>query len=97
MKKNLLTIMFLMNIAVVFGNNELDSTLNVLDSEIKQAAVYFDKKERRIETLRIQRNELNHIPEQAYLLNRELYDEYKDYVSDSAIHYLNLNLDIAHI
>ncbi|MBD1432006.1 transcriptional regulator [Sphingobacterium sp. DN00404] len=96
MKKNILTIVSL-NIAVVFGNNELDSTLNVLDSEIKQAAVYFDAKERRIETLRVQRNELSRIPEQTYLLNAELYNEYKDYISDSAVHYLNLNLDIARI
>ena len=86
-----------LNIAVVFGNNELDSTLNVLDSEIKQAAVYFDAKERRIETRRVQRNELSRIPEQAYLLNAELYNEYKDYISDSAVHYLTLNLDIARI
>ncbi len=86
-----------LNIAVVFGNNELDSTLNVLDSEIKQAAVYFDAKERRIETRRVQRNELSRIPEHTYLLNAELYNEYKDYISDSAVHYLNLNLDIARI
>ncbi|RZF58679.1 DUF6377 domain-containing protein [Sphingobacterium corticibacterium] len=96
MKKNILTIVSL-NIAVVFGNNELDSTLNVLDSEIKQAAVYFDAKERRIETRRVQRNELSRIPEHTYLLNAELYNEYKDYISDSAVHYLNLNLDIARI
>jgi len=96
MKKSILTIVSL-NIAVVFGNNELDSTLNVLDSEIKQAAVYFDAKERRIETRRVQRNELSRIPEHTYLLNAELYNEYKDYISDSAVHYLNLNLDIARI
>src|SRR5690606_13166233 len=96
MKKNILTIVSL-NIAVVFGNNELDSTLNVLDSEIKQAAVYFDAKERRIETRRVQRNEVSRIPEHTYLLNAELYNEYKDYISDSAVHYLNLNLDIARI
>lgn len=97
MKKHLLTILSLVNIAVVFGNNELDSTLSVLDHEVKLAAVYSEAKERRIETLRIQRDEVNHIPAQTYLLNRELYKEYKDYISDSAIHYLNLNLDIARI
>lgn len=73
----------------------LDSLLAQLDKTIHEHSIYSQSRERQIEQLKllIERtvpNSLEH-----YELSKDLYQAYKPYICDSAIHYLNLCVDIA--
>jgi len=74
----------------------IDSLLHVLDNKIANNDSYIELKNSRIEDLYTEKNKVNNSPSKIYDLNLSLYREYRFYISDSAIHYLNLNLDIAH-
>jgi len=96
MKSFLCTFFFLLlDTAVVSAQSNIDSLLKVLDDKIEHKDIYFDKKEEHIKLLQSQKTALKKAAPEAYLLNQALYKEYKSYVSDSAIHYLDLNMDIA--
>ena len=96
--KRILLIYFLglLNIFAVSAQTDVDSLLKVLDDKIKNKDTYFVVKEERIKILKAQKGVVKNLPAETYLLNSALYNEYKSYISDSAIHYLNLNLDIAY-
>lgn len=78
-----------------FGNVNLDSLLRVLDETILNNQAFLLKKMVRISGLN---ERLNHIPPlsgDCYELNMELYREYKSFICDSAIHYLDRNITLA--
>ncbi|WP_338373252.1 DUF6377 domain-containing protein [Dysgonomonas capnocytophagoides] len=52
-------------------------------------------KNSKIDNIKAEKRKLNSSPSLNYALNQSLYNEYKSYVSDSAIFYLNENLKIA--
>lgn len=77
------------------AGNTLDSLLNVLDLTIQEHEKYVVQRESRIVHLKdlvygIEKNSKEH-----YNLNSQLYKEYKAFICDSAIHYLNENIRIA--
>lgn len=78
-----------------WAGNTLDSLLNVLDLTIQEHEKYVVQRESRIVHLKdlvygIEKNSTEH-----YNLNSQLYKEYKAFICDSAIHYLNENIRIA--
>ena len=77
-----------------FSKSNLDSLLYTLDETIEKHEVYNKVKEARIEKLR-QTLYRTHSLSEAYELNRMLYLEYRPYTSDSAIFYLNKNIELA--
>lgn len=74
---------------------EIDSLLIVLDEKIKNKLVYDELKEQKLQVLKTERRELKNSPAETYAINRDLYNSYKNYMSDSAIYYLNQNMAIA--
>lgn len=96
MKK--LFILFLFSIHFLSGtsaNVNLDSLLSVLDETILNNQVFLQKKMERIAGLNERLKHLNPISEDCYELNMKLYQEYKAFICDSAIHYLDENIQLA--
>lgn len=89
--------MWLSLTSVIFANN-LDSLYRLLDEEIQKSDYYVALRKSRIGHLR---NQLHLLPPQdvdgIYTMNLSLYDEYKAYILDSSIYYLNRNLDLANL
>ena len=79
----------------VAKSHTLDSLLLVLDKNITSCKIYSDKKDIRIRTLKekLHLNQLSN--ETTYHLQESLYKEYKSYICDSAIFYLNKNIELA--
>lgn len=73
----------------------LDSLLKELDAAIDSHAVYVDRREARISQLKRMKKTCENVPESLIKLNTHLYFEYKAYICDSALHYLNQNIDLA--
>ncbi|WP_163325565.1 DUF6377 domain-containing protein [Draconibacterium mangrovi] len=79
----------------VLGQSPLDSLLNRLDAAIENHKVYQQQKEDRIQALKNQLRTVSPNTIEEYRLNAKLYDEYRPYICDSAIHYKNRNIDVA--
>ena len=77
------------------GAEVLDSLLKELDAAIDSHAVYVDRREARISQLKRMKKTCENVPESLIKLNTHLYFEYKAYICDSALHYLNQNIDLA--
>ncbi|MDD3077650.1 MAG: DUF6377 domain-containing protein [Paludibacter sp.] len=96
MKKGFLIILLsLVSIFYSSANNELDSILTILDQTIQNKDLYIKQKEQRIVDLRQLLNISKITPEQQYDINNKLYNEYKSFIPDSAIIYLQKNIRIA--
>lgn len=96
MKKVLLSFILLLSCIPVSAKYDIDSLLKVLDEKIKNNNVYVELKELKIEELKLEKHQPNISVNKRYSLNNALFKEYSPYMSDSAIHYLNQNLDIAY-
>lgn len=79
----------------VFAINRLDSLLNLLDGAIKEHETYTFRRESRMDQLKKKRVHIDAHSSEMYNLNLELYHEYKSFVCDSAIQYLNMNIKMA--
>lgn len=75
--------------------NNLDSLLSEIDKAIAMHGEYTRKKEKNIEELKKRVSQITNNPIDKYSLNMQLYNEYKAFVCDSAITYLNKNIAIA--
>ncbi len=95
MKKVALLFVFIVCSVVCLAGNQLDSLLNKLDKTIQESKSYVEIRERRISKLKKGLNKKTLSPEQEYFINKQLYTEYRIFICDSALHYLNKNLDIA--
>lgn len=73
---------------------DVEKLLGRLDSLIACKDVYIEAKENKIEQLRIQAVHAR-TDEERYWMNKMFYDEYFVYNSDSAMLYVNANLDIS--
>ncbi|SHE90932.1 DUF6377 domain-containing protein [Dysgonomonas macrotermitis] len=91
----LTVILIFLPICTILGEPTLNSLFKELDEKIKHKDVYIELKNSRIENLKIEKRKLSSSPLLSYALNQSLYSEYKSYISDSAIFYLNENLKIA--
>lgn len=96
MKKNYLLCFLLLLIShSVLANGGLDSLLNVLDQTIREHDVSVIQRESRIRHLQELAEGVEYNSVEHYNLNHQIYKEYKSFICDSAIHYLNENIRIA--
>ena len=79
---------------LLFGNNDMDSLLKVLDKTVDNFQVYSNQKEEKLnqlkDLLRYTSTDL-----QKFAICGQLYDEYRSYKSDSALTYARKKLKIA--
>lgn len=96
MKKNsLLFLVFLSLPLYTWADKTLDSLLNVLDRTIQEHETYVAQRELRIGHLKSLVNGIEVKSAEHYNLNNQIYKEYRAFICDSAIHYLNENIRIA--
>jgi hypothetical protein len=81
--------------STLWSENRVDSLLNILDQTISQSSHYEDIKNKKIIKLKQKLKEKKQTKEKQYLTNNLLFAEYEAYNFDSAMHYMNLNLQIA--
>lgn len=81
--------------SAVWADTKTDSLLHLLDQTILEHETFMHRKEVRIGQLKESLQQHNTTPEDQYDRNMQLYKEYKAYISDSAIYYLNQNIAIA--
>lgn len=72
----------------------LDSLLIVLDNVLESSKTFSGEREMRINTLKGKIASSSVSDEVRYQINESLYMEYKSYICDSAIFYLNKNIDL---
>lgn len=89
----ILFLLFTANIA--FADNNLDSILIRLDQTILRHEIYKNAREARIRVLKEKTVNAAPVSPAAYQLNDSIFREYKSYMCDSAVHYLNKNVEIA--
>ena len=68
--------------------------LHSLDSLLEQQDLFVRVKEKRIKQLKMQYSRVKDVKE-LYAMNRMVYLEYRVYVADSALHYINKNIQLA--
>lgn len=96
MKKNYLLCLLMIFISdSVFAKGDLDSILNVLDQTIREHDAAVIQRESRIRHLQELAEGVAYNSMEHYNLNHQVYKEYKAFICDSAIHYLNENIRIA--
>ncbi len=91
-------IAFLMIIGLslpVQGQLCTDSLLTMLDKAIQEHEVYIRQKDTRIERLKAVERTVPAVSVEMYDLHAQLYQEYKSFICDSAIVYLNRNIQLA--
>lgn len=81
--------------AAVAVEARLDSLLSVLDDVILHSRQFEVEKERHIASIRQSLSARALSPEEEYAVNFHLHDEYETYICDSALHYINRNIEIA--
>lgn len=89
-------ILIILSYHLAAAGNELDSLFKALDENIRNHQQYIDQKERRISDLKRDEAKKDISPNTLFQINKLLTTEYNAYMSDSAIHYLNKNLDLAY-
>ncbi|MEL5893238.1 DUF6377 domain-containing protein [Bacteroides sp. GD17] len=88
---------FLFTASVSYGmpSENLDSLYKVLDQTIEKSYIYSEIRENRINYIKTELAAVTDDLEERYTLNKELAFEYKGYMYDSCLHYMNENLKIA--
>lgn len=90
-----LALLFFLHAAVCLAQaSSLDSLLLELDRTIEEHKTYSDERELRIRNIKNMLTATTD-PELRYNLNHMLFGEYKAYICDSAIHYMNQNIELA--
>ena len=89
----ILLLLFTANMA--FAEDNLDSLLIRLDQTILRHEIYKNAREARIRVLKEKAVNAEPVSLAAYQLNDSIFREYKSYMCDSAVHYLNKNVEIA--
>ena len=82
--------------SVLYANNELEILADSLRKMIDDKHVFVQKKEDRIKRIRCMLKSTGLTLEGEYGINLRLYNEYKKFHIDSAIHYVNRNIEIAY-
>ena len=95
MKKYLIILLTLSFPLLLLANNKMDSLLNELDKVISQSGHYEGKKNKKIALLKQRFLQKNLSKGKQYQLNNALFLEYETYNYDSAMHFINHNLQIA--
>lgn len=91
MTKGLLLVFFFLS-STLYSK---DTTLNYLYKQMDNKSIYIGEKENRITEIRKMLDTPIMSDAQYYEINLKLYNEYKTYILDSAIHYARKNVTIA--
>ena len=92
--KQLLCIIFFIP-ELLFGQYPVDSVLQQLDEAILYHDLHNQQKELKIKLLKEQLMSVPVNSEDEYEVIKKIYEEYRPYLLDSAIHYKNRNIEIA--
>ncbi len=95
MKKPVFLILFLLSVCNIFSMVPQDTTFRYLYQLIENKETYMSQKENKISEIRKMFETPGINAEQRYNINLKLYNEYKTYISDSAIFYVRENKEIA--
>lgn len=95
MKKIFLFILIFSPFCGIFSKVSQDTIFTSLYNLMEQKSIYMAEKEDNIDETRKLLNTPNITAEQRYDINMELYNQYKTYISDSAIFYAMQNASIA--
>ena len=79
----------------LYANNELKILADSLHKMIDAKPLFVQKKEQRIARIKCLLKDSGLTPDREYKVNLQLYNEYKKFNIDSAIHYVDRNLEIA--
>ncbi|EGK01271.1 MULTISPECIES: DUF6377 domain-containing protein [Dysgonomonas] len=96
MKKTLLILLCIIynTTGYIYSKNEIDSLLRVLDKTISERPTYMKEKILRIERLKLKLN--NSLPlNKTFSINEDIIAEYESFACDSAIAYIDKNIEIA--
>lgn len=78
----------------VSSKNEIDSLLKILDRTISERYIYTAEKETKISDLKSQLKDQSSLMDK-YRINGRIISEYESFLCDSAIAYINNNIEIA--
>ncbi len=96
-KKRCLFLLIALGISsILYANNDLKLLSDSLRRMIDEKPIFVQKKEARIQRIKSKLKVPTLSLEGEYRINLQLYGEYKKFVVDSAIHYIDRNLEIAH-
>ncbi|MDR1502583.1 MAG: DUF6377 domain-containing protein [Prevotella sp.] len=96
MKKTLLILLCIIynTTGYIYSKNEIDSLLKVLDKTISERPTYMKEKILRIDRLKLKLN--NSLPlNKTFSINEDIIAEYESFACDSAIAYIDKNIEIA--
>ena len=79
----------------LYANNELKILADSLHKMIDAKPLFVQKKEQRIARIKCLLKDSGLTPDREYKVNLQLYNEYKKFNIDSAIHYVDRNLELA--
>ena len=97
LKKRFLLLLIALGIgSVLYANDELKLLTDSLRRVIDEKHVYVQKKEERINRIKCMLKSPGLTLEGEYRINLRLYSEYKKFHIDSAIHYVDRNIEISH-
>lgn len=94
MRKTLIFCISVIITSVLFANNT-DSLFAELDKAIQEQEIYVKARQSRIDNLKSKLSVSRHDSVLLYSLNKQLYEEYRPFICDSAIYYLNKNIALA--
>ena len=95
LKRILLVVVILFFANNLYAKTEIDSILNELYIALDHKSIFSEEKEQRIRDLKKMLNITDLSDNQHYAINQQIYNEFYIYQTDSAIKYLNHNLQIA--
>ena len=96
LKKKFLLLLITLGIgSALYANDELKSLADSLRRMIDEKPLFIQQKEQRINRIKCLLKGSGLTLEQKYKINFQLCNEYKKFVVDSAIHYVDQNLEIA--
>lgn len=81
--------------STLYADNGLKELTDSLRRMIDEKPIFVQKKEQRINRIKCLLKASDLTPEREYRINLQLFDEYKKFVIDSAIHYVDRNIEIA--
>ncbi|MCC8187556.1 MAG: DUF6377 domain-containing protein [Bacteroides sp.] len=79
----------------VGASERTDSLLNELDRILQDRHIYEKQKEEQIVTLKRGLRRPGITPDQQFELNHRIFHKYASYICDSALHYVDINLELA--
>lgn len=95
MRAQLFLLLLLFSFETVTATVVKEKGLSDLHKEIMLKSYYMSEKEGRISELKMMFNTIRISDEQRYYVNEQLHNEYNTYITDSAIHYVQENVQIA--